>query len=465
MSVEFCKIPNSWKRARVTPLPKSGDFTNVSNYRPISQLPVPGKVLERLVHSSITCHLENCDILLKQQGGYRKAHSTLDTISALTNDILRERNVGKFTMAAFIDIKKAFDSVNYMVLLNKLEKYGIRGKNLLWIKDYFNNRTQVTVCNNTTSNVAEMTCGTPQGSILGPLFFLLYVNDLKIEHNGVKTLLYADDTVLYVSGTNLRDISIKLQSSLNNFILWSSKNKLTLNESKTKLMVFASNRKYKTLPLMHLPIYANQERLRFVTSYKYLGVTLDHELNFNQHVKELKKSLSYKSYLLGILKHYVPTPIMLKIYKTYALPLFDYADVLYTAANVDILASLQRVQNRCLKYCLKLPYLTHTDYVHQSAAIPMLDKRREYHTRIYGFKRVQHEEFKNIRPRNTRSAVSPLLKYHLIHATSYEKSIEVHVAQTWNKLPPNVRDTETISQFKKLMKVMLDSTIPVNAQP
>ena len=162
---------------------------NVSNYLPISQLPVPGKVLERILHSKITSHLEDCNILLKEQGGYRKRCSTIDTISVLTNDILRNRNTGNITMAAFLDIKKAFDSVNYIILLDKLEHYGIRGLNLHWIRDYFKDRTQVTVCNNVCSNVVKMTCGAPQGSILGPLFFLLYVHDLKARVSDVQTLM------------------------------------------------------------------------------------------------------------------------------------------------------------------------------------------------------------------------------------------------------------------------------------
>ena len=304
-----------------------------------------------------------------------------------------------------------------------------------------------------------MTCGAPQGSILGPLFFLLYVNDLQPSFNGVKMLMYADDTVLYTSGKNLQEIANRLQLSLNNFISWSSKNKLTLNASKTKLMLFASSKKHKTLPLQNLNIKAGNEKLKFVTSYKYLGVTLDFELNFNLHVKELKKKLAFKSYLLANLKHFVPTGIMLKIYKTYTLPLFDYADILYHGANDDILERLQRVQNRCLKYCLKLPVLTSTNVVHQLADLPKLHDRRIYHARVYGFKRSRKEEFLNIRPRNTRIAIAPLLNYGTIHVRSYEKSIEVFIAQTWNALTPHEREIEAISSFKTSMKEKMKDII------
>ena len=459
LSLNNSIIPRSWKQAKVTPLPKSGDLSNVSNFRPISQLPIPGKVLERIVHTNISSHLELCNILVKEQGGYRKKCSTIDTIGVLTNDILRARNKGCVTLAAFIDIKKAFDSVNYIILLKKLEKYGIRGRNLLWIKNYFTGRSQVTVCNDKTSNVIDMTCGTPQGSILGPLFFLLYVNDLKINFNNVNTLMYADDTVLYTSGKSLNVLAQNMQASLDNFVNWTSKNKLTINESKTKLMLFSSSIKSKSMPVRNLDIKINNEKLKFVPTYKYLGVLLDYELTFNHHVKELKKNLAFKSYLLALLKSYVPTAIMLIIYKTYVLPLFDYADIVYHGSGSTGILLLQSVQNRCLKYCHKVPILTSTNVIHKMSNLPKLSDRRVYHAQIYGFKQSKKVDLLNIRPRNTREAMAPLLKYSNIVLTSYEKSIEVFVAQTWNGLDKDLRNIVDLSSFKLKMKELLAAKI------
>ena len=381
----------------------------------------------------------------------------IDTIGVLTNDILRARNQGGITLATFIDIKKAFDSVNYIILLKKLEKYGIRGKNLNWIREYFTDRSQVTVCNNVTSKVVNMVCGTPQGSILGPLFFLLYVNDLNVNFGNVKTLMYADDTVLYTSGKNINELATNMQSSLDNFVSWTSKNKLTINESKTKLMLFSSTIKAKSLQIRNLNIKINQEKLHFVPTYKYLGVILDCELTFNHHVKELKRNLAFKSYLLAILKSYVPTVIMLIIYKTYVLPLFDYADILYHGASCIPL--LQTVQNRCLKYCFKAPILTSTNVIHRRAELPKLVDRRIYHAQVYGFKLSKKVELLNVRPRCTREALAPLLKYSNIILTSYEKSLEVFIAQTWNSLDRSLRNIVEISAFKKEMKVLLAQKI------
>ena len=153
-----------------------------------------------------------------------------------------------------------------------------------------------------------------------------------------------------------------------------------------------------------------------------------------------------------ILKHYVPTDIMLTIYKTYTLPLFDYADVMYVNAGADCLALLQRVQNRCLKYCLKVPKLTSTNAIHVRSQLPKLEDRRVYHIQVYGFKKAKHDKYIDVRARHTRAAVAPLLKYSHIILTSYEHSLEVVTAQTWNALKPSVRNILEISKFKTEMK-------------
>ena len=271
--------------------------------------------------------------------------------------------------------------------------------------------------------------------------------------------MYADDTVLYISGKSLETLSINLQSSLNNFVNWSSRNKLTINESKTKLMLFSSHIKSKSLQVRNLNIKINNEKLKFVPTYKYLGVILDYELTFNHHVKELKRNLGLKSYLLAILKSYIPTAIMLIIYKTYVIPLFDYADIVYHGANSTGTKLLQTVQNRCLKYCYKVPILTSTNVIHKRASLPKLQDRRIYHAQIYGFKQSQKVDALNIRPRNTREAQAPLLKYSNIVLTSYEKSLEVFIAQTWNDLDKVYRNIVDISSFKTEMKTLLSKKI------
>ena len=459
LCVSTCKIPDSWKIATVTPLPKGGDPTNVSNFRPISVLPVPGKILERLLHSSISEHLEINSILTKKQGGYQKGKSTLDTISILVDDILSNRNKGNITLAAFIDIKKAFDSVNYVILLKKLENYGIRNRTLTLVENYLSKRQQCTLANNVKSECVALKCGVPQGSILGPLFFLLYINDCISTLDVHKTLLYADDSVLYVSGKNLDLLTNQLSVALHSFYNWSSINKLSMNEDKTKIMTFASKIKLGNLP--NPKIALNGKELKRVVSYKYLGVILDEELNFSLHIKNLIKNMRFKSILLYRAREVMNVPSLLKIYKSHALPVIDYCDILYGGGKVELLDELQRVQNKCLKTCYGDHILTPTELVHAKAKLPMLSQRRLYHTRLYGFKRSRKDMYKQEKVRFTRMSSAPLLKYSHIHCASYEKSVEVSCGREWNALNVKTRKIETFEEFKNEMKILLEQSIPV----
>ena len=213
-------FPDEWKSAKVVPLFKGGDKESVENYRPVSLLPLPGKLLEKIVHNRITEFFGNTNFITPNQGGFRKGFSTTSTMADLTDDIFSGINKGLTTLAAFIDLKKAFDTVDFTILLNKLNHAGIRWGTLKWCKDYLTGRSQRTVANNITSDKLPVTCGVPQGSVLGPLFFLVFINDLDHVLNNCKFKLYADDSVLYQSGVNANDTATQLQSSLDKFDNW-----------------------------------------------------------------------------------------------------------------------------------------------------------------------------------------------------------------------------------------------------
>ena len=240
MSFSLGIFPDSWKRATIIPLFKGGDKTNVSNYRPVSLLPLPGKIIEKIAHTKLTAFLKHNKVVLDNQGGFRKGFSTASSIAELTDELLTNVNKGLTSLAAFIDLRKAFDTVDHNILLQKLECYGILNVNLSWCTNYLMNRSQRTLANGSMSSAQNVKCGVPQGSILGPLFFILYVNDVYAAVKVSKLQLYADDTVIYSAGRSSEEATRKLQPSMNQFSVWCKANKLSLNATKTKLVVFGT---------------------------------------------------------------------------------------------------------------------------------------------------------------------------------------------------------------------------------
>ena len=293
LSTSTCSFPEKWKIATVVPLFKGGVKEDVSNYRPISLLPVPGKILEKLIHDHIMSFFDTNNILCNKQNGFRPNHSTTNSIVDLTNDIYKEINDKNVTLAAFIDLKKAFDTVNHKILLEKLLYMGIRGKSLAWIENYLTNRFQKTISNNILSKPGKIKCGVPQGSILGPLFFLVYINDIKNILGNVGYQLYADDTVIYCSDKTYEGSQKKLQSVINKFISWCAKNALTINTKKSKIMAFGSKNKIKNFKNINIMI--NNETLSNTPTYKYLGVHLDQTLNYKYHLDNLSNVINHKS--------------------------------------------------------------------------------------------------------------------------------------------------------------------------
>ena len=235
LSFETAEIPKSWKIAKVTPLQKAGKSSDVSNLRPVSLLPLTSKLIEKIVHNRIYKLYEVNDILDEKQGGFRPNHSTTNTTAYFIDDIYNAMNNNEILIATYIDAMKAFDTVNHRILLEKAKRYGITGQVLAWLKNYLSDRFQCTLANNTVSNMSPISCGVPQGSVCGPLLFLLYIKGIL---ESCKVSLYADDTVIFISQKNVNEALQLLQSDLNRLIMWCSDNKVTINTKKTKYCIY-----------------------------------------------------------------------------------------------------------------------------------------------------------------------------------------------------------------------------------
>ena len=231
-------FPDEMKIARIIPLFKSGDKQNVSNYRPISLLPQFSKILEKIFNNRLMNFLNSNNLLYLRQYGFRKNMSTSMAIMELVENITTAMDNGKFTIGVFIDLKKAFDTVDHSILVTKLDHYGIRGVAKQWLSSYLENRKQYVCFNGTDSGFLPITCGVPQGSILGPTLFLLYVNDLCNVSTRLTSILFADDTSCFIEGTDLADMCVQLSSEMNKLSTWFKTNRLSLNVSKTNCMIF-----------------------------------------------------------------------------------------------------------------------------------------------------------------------------------------------------------------------------------
>ena len=296
MSLRTGTFPTVWKNANIIPLQKNGDKTDVNNLRPISLLPLPGKLLERIVHTRLTSYLEENNLLNTKQNGFRKNRSTISTVADFTDDVLKGLNEKMFTTACFIDLRKAFDTVSHSILKKKILKFGINQNIIKWINDYLTNRQQRCIVNSVTSDYLDITCGVPQGSIMGPLLFLIYLNDITNNLHNSTVRLYADDTVIYTTN-NSEDVAHNIISNeLDIVTRWCDMNQLTMNLSKTKVMLFGTRNMLKGAH--HNAFMINNTPLHYVQIFTYLGIKLDSKLNFEAHANECIRMVSYKLYLL-----------------------------------------------------------------------------------------------------------------------------------------------------------------------
>ena len=456
-SLRYGIFPNSWKIATVVPLYKGGNKEDVSNYRPISLLPIPGKILEKIVHSKLLQFFDENNTLCDQQNGFRPNRSTMDSIVNLTNDIFTSINNGDVTLAAFVDFKKAFDTVNHNILLEKLNYMGVRRQTLKWIKSYLDNRVQRTISNNIFSDLDTIKCGVPQGSILGPLFFLVYINDIKnIITKEYKYQLYADDTVIYCHGNTFTEAQEKLQSMIDKFVSWCSKNALTINIKKTKIMYFGSRNNIKKADKAVIKI--SNETLGNVPTYKYLGIHLDQLLNFKYHTDNLLNVVNHKLYMFSKIRRYLNIKSALAIYKSMIIPYFDYGDILFMSTNLPEIKKMNKLHIRGIRICLKTQGKIEEIELYKLANISNLSNRRIVHIRNFMYK---NKNKCDIKPENciiTRENSGPTFNVSKPNSEVYKRNVFYSGSIEWNNLDSTERNINDFNAFKRLQKAWLINT-------
>ena len=296
--------PNDWKEAKVTPLFKKGLKSDPNNYRPISLIPVVSKVFEKIVYNKRYHYLDDNKLLLGCQSGFRSLHSTLTALLEVTDAWSVNIDNGLLNGVVFIDLTKAFDTSDHEIILRKMSYLGVDQAAIKWFSSYLSGRTQRCSVNGKLSTARTLSCGVPQGSILGPLLFLIYINDLpnSLHLQNAVPRMFADDTNLTLSARTLTELELALAPELNNLSCWLKANKLSLNVAKTELMVIGSRQRL-SVQCEDVEIKIDDQIIKRVDHTKSLGLTIDAHLSWSKHVEEICKKVSSA---IGALKRVQP---------------------------------------------------------------------------------------------------------------------------------------------------------------
>ncbi len=336
-------FPDTLKYAKVTPLFKSGIKSEIKNYRPISVLPVFDKVFEKIVHERITDFLDKNDILFDGQFGFQKGKSTSSAVLHLTNFIKRCKVNKETGCAIFLDLAKAFDTVNHSILLEKLNRIGIRGPMLSWFRSYLSDRRQSVCCNQVKSDPLYMSHGVPQGSVLGPLLFLIYVNDLPLNSSFLQTL-FADDTCLFMSHRNPETLRDLINTELGKVSEWLVANQLTLNVSKSNYIIFGVNTS------IDFKLSISGQILNNVNQAKYLGIIIDSKLSWKEHLKRLHTRIKQNTGILRRVGWFLPRKNLISLFYSLINSHASYCVSSWGAPNTSGLIKINECILKCVNY-------------------------------------------------------------------------------------------------------------------
>jgi hypothetical protein len=459
LAIDKNVFPHALKEAKVIPLPKCKDTSDVNNYRPISLLSVLSKILEKHTHKYLSRYLEFHTLIHPLQSGFRSRHSCASALALLTNKWLDSINSFKLSGVTFLDLTKAFDLVDHSLLLQKLSFYLKDSNALLFFRSFLENRTQRVLVHGSTSNLGNLSHGVPQGSVLGPVLFCIYINDLPlhIANGAVECHMLADDTTLQTQSSSIAESN--LQSALDDVSEWCKINRMVLNPGKSKSMVIATRQKHQRTSIS-MKLSVNNKSIDQVTEHKLLGVTIDEKLQWQPHADSLSKRLSKNLYLLSKLQTIIPQEARKLFYNGHIKPHFDYVSVVWDGLSENTFKRLNSQHRRAVKLILPDKLLT-TDDKYKALSMLPLQKQFLYNKSVFMYKTI-HKQMPPYLSNLFKQSPSPYLAYKqnlLLPKTRLDTcktSISFAGALVWNSLPQKVKAHYTLASFKtSLMDYLL----------
>ena len=453
-------FPDQLKLAKVFPIYKGGSKSDPNNYRPISILPTISKIFERHINSHLTAYLNKYSLIHESQSGFRRKHSCQTALVKLIDKWMECIDKGDMIGSIFIDFRKAFDLVDHNILIKKLSAYKFCNLSLKWFKSYLEARQQTVQSDSGMSDFANIHSGVPQGSILGPTLFLLFINDLPLLLKYCYADLFADDATFHKNSPDIGEINDEMLIDFFTIVFWSKQNKLPINFNKSTYMILGAKRRLEDT--FELLLNIGNEKIEKVSKQKLLGIFIDEHLSWTPHIDYLCSIIASKISLLKQLSSYVPQNIQKLFYQSYILPLMDYGCNTWGTTSTSNIERISKLQKRAARIILRAEYLTPSDLMFEELGWQSVPKRLMYNKAILTFKALNNQTpayitnllkpMSESHPRSLRSSENGLLSVPRSSSALYDRSFSYSASKLWNCLPQSLRTSSSLSTFKTGIK-------------